>query len=269
MNKPKIVLSSLGKVLIVDDEPVLRHTLARILQQAGCEVVRAANGAKALEHLAQDAFALVYLDLRLPDMDGLQVLKEINQRYPDLPVILFTAYATLQSALEALRLGATDYLLKPIKPDTLVSRTRVILAEQTFRRRERELQAEIKMLQAELNTLRASRQPPFQPMPLSGQAFVPSSEERFLKLGSLIVDLQARGITFGNQVLNLPPTAFDYLVTLARHSPGVVTYQTLVTEAHGYEVERREAIELNKWHIHKLREALEPDPKSPQYLINI
>jgi len=97
----------------------------------------------------------------------------------------------------------------------------------------------------------------------------PSGGDRFLKRGGLILDLQSRRAILGERVLALPPAAFDYLVVLIRHAPDVVQYQTLVAEAQGYQTDRREAQELAKWHIHELREALEPDPREPQHVLNV
>ena len=109
-------MTSSGHILIIDDEVSLRQTLARILQRAGFEVTTAANGAEGFSLVSQHLFDLVYLDIRMPDMSGLELLKTIHAKYPDLPVILFTAQPDLNSAVEALRNGATDYLLKPLKP---------------------------------------------------------------------------------------------------------------------------------------------------------
>jgi DNA-binding response OmpR family regulator len=97
----------------------------------------------------------------------------------------------------------------------------------------------------------------------------PVSGDRFLKRGPLILDLQARRVTLGEKVLALPPASFDYLVALARHSPDIVDYRTLVAEAQGYQADRQQAQELAKWHIHELRDAMEADPKHPQYVLNV
>jgi DNA-binding response OmpR family regulator len=70
-------------------------------------------------------------------------------------------------------------------------------------------------------------------------------------------------------VVSLPPTSFDFLLVLARHAPDVVDYQTMVTEAQGYNVDAREAQELVKWHIHHIRLAIEPDVRNPRYLFNV
>jgi DNA-binding response OmpR family regulator len=253
-----------GKVLIIDDEAGLRETLGRILQRAGCDAEVAANGQQALELIEQHNFDLAYLDLHLPGMDGIQILKEIRQRQPKLPVIMLTGYGTLQSAVEALRLGANDYLLKPFDPEVLVARTRVILDEQAVERRKQELRAQIASLEVELRSLE-KESPASPPVILPG----PEPQNRFFKIGRMVLDLQAKRATFGDRVLNLPPATFDYLVVLAQHSPEVVNYQTLVTEAQNYQVDGVEARELAKWHMHVLRQALESDPQNPRYLLNV
>ena len=99
----------------------------------------------------------------MPDMSGLEVLKTIHTKLPELPVILFTAQPDLNSAVEALRRGATDYLLKPLKPQTIIDRTQSILADKQKERRKRELQRQIDALQAELNGLEREDLP--QPRP--------------------------------------------------------------------------------------------------------
>jgi DNA-binding response OmpR family regulator len=253
------------RVLIVDDEPVLCTTLTRILKNAGIPSLGVGDGVTALETIEVSEIDLIYLDIHLPEMDGLEVLKTLQQRGREIPVILLTAHASLQSALEALRLGASDYLVKPINPETIVSRTRVILAEQAAERREHQIMDQIELLQQELAQMRRARRPSESGLPIMAA----DQHDRFLQQGKLVIDLQARAVTFGDRVVNLPPTAFDYLVALTQHCPAVVTYQALVTEAQGYKADRRESIELNKYHIHVLREALEPDPKDPRYILNV
>ncbi len=144
-----------GHILIIDDEAALRQTLTRILQRAGLQVTSAASGQEGLDYLEQHSFDLVYLDIRMPDMNGMEVLKIIHAGHPELPVVLFTAQPDLSSALEALRRGATDYLLKPLQPDDIVERTRAILARQLTERRKLQIQAQIDALQDELRSLTA------------------------------------------------------------------------------------------------------------------
>jgi DNA-binding response OmpR family regulator len=254
-----------GHILIVDDEASLRQTLARILQRAGFDVTTTSSGGECLTLLAQHAFDLVYLDIRMPDMSGLAALKSIHAKYPELPVILFTAQPDLNSAVEALRSGAIDYLLKPLKPQTVIERTQTILAHKQKERRKRELQRQIEVLQAELNAL--EKDDTSEANTASQLAEV--SDDRFLKRGLLTLDMLTRRVIMNDRVVNLPPTSFDYLLVLARHTPNVVDYQTLVAEAQGYETNPHEAQELTKWHIHHIRQVLEPDARNPIYVINV
>lgn len=252
-----------GHILIIDDEASLRHTLARILQRANFEVTTAASGQEGLTLLGQHAFDLVYLDIRMPDMSGMEVLKRIHAALPELPVVLFTAQPDLNSALEALRQGAADYLLKPLQPGDMIQRAEAILAQQGRERRKRQIRDQIEALEAELKSLERAE------APQSPAASPENGSDRFLTRGKISLDLLARRLTFDGQNINLPPASFDYLLVLLRHSPNVVDYRTLVAEAQGYGVEFREAQELVKWHIHQIRQAIEPDERSPRYLINV
>ena len=259
-------MSTSAHILIVDDEPNLRRTVARILQRAGFEVTTASSGKEGLALLSQHSFDMVYMDIRMPDMNGLEALKSIHATYPQLPVILFTGQPDLNSALSALRHGALDYLEKPLKPETLIERARTTLANLERERRKKELQAQIETLQAELRNLEGGEE--------TGEARmgnkVTETSERFFKRGNLTLDLHTRRVNIGGKgPIDLPPTAFDYLLVLARHAPNLVDYQTLVVEAQGYQADMKEAQELTKWHIHHVREAIEPDTDHPTFIINV
>lgn len=255
-------MSITGHILIMDDEAALRQTLARILQQAGFEVTTAENGEQGLSFMQTTNFDLIFMDLRMPGIAGLDALKLIHVNYPTIPVVLFTAQPDLNSAVEALRNGATDYLLKPLKPQALIERAQSILANQHKENRKREIALQIEALQAELKNLGSGESNQTSPLQ-------PASADRFLKRGALVLDLHARRLIINEQAVNLPPTSFDYLLVLARHSPNIVSYQTLVAEAQGYQADAREAQELTKWHIHQLRQAIEQDAHNPSYLINV
>jgi DNA-binding response OmpR family regulator len=252
-------------ILIIDDEASLRQTMARILQRAGYEVTTAATGTEGLTLVSEHPFDLLYLDIRMPDANGLELLKDIHARFPDLPVILFTAQPDLHSAVEALRRGATDYLLKPLKPQTVLDHTQAILAGKQKERRKREIQKQIGALQAELKSLEGQGDETASSTPQQ----LPASDDRYVKRGALTLDLHTRRVSINKRVINLPPTSFDYLLVLARHSPNIVSFQTMVSEAQGYETDTREAQELTKWHIHHIRQALEPDARNPIHVINV
>lgn len=250
-------------ILIIDDEANLRQTMVRILKQAGYEVTAAGNGLEGLNLLAQHEFNLVYLDIRMPDMNGLDVLKKIHETYPDLAVILFTAQPDIHSAIQALRHGASDYLLKPLKPSQVIELTHAILAKQENNRRKRDIQEKIESLKAELDTLDGGGV-------IKGTANTGiKASDRYLIRGKLTLDLHRHQVTIDHRVVDLSITAFNYLLALARHAPGIVDYQTLVAEAQGYKATSREGQELAKWHIHHIRQAIEADIQRPAIIINV
>ena len=109
-----------ANILIVDDEEVVRLAHLRSLQGADCNARAAVDGKQALQVMEQDQFDVVLLDLRMPDLDGMDVLKTIKQRWPNSEVVVITGYPCLESAKEALRLGAFDYLAKPLGPAEIV-----------------------------------------------------------------------------------------------------------------------------------------------------
>lgn len=253
-----------GHILIIDDEATLRKTLARILQQAGFEVTTAENAEQGLAFLKTTNFDLIFTDLRMPGIQGLDALRMIHKQYPALPVVLFTAQPDVNSAVEALRHGAIDYLLKPLKPEVIIERAKSILLQQQKEKRKREIALQIETLQNELKIIENGEDI----APLSNEAKL-AETDRFIKRGAIVLDIHTRRITVNDEVISLPPTSFDYLLVLARHAPNVVDYQTLVAEAQGYQAEMRDAQELTKWHIHQLRQAFDKDAQNPSYLINV
>lgn len=112
------------QILLVDDQRSLRRSLALMLQNAGFETREAASGEEALRMLPKSAFDLVITDLRMEEMSGIDLLREVKTSNPDLPVILITAYGCIQSAVDAMRFGAFDYLTKPFQEIDLVEKIR-------------------------------------------------------------------------------------------------------------------------------------------------
>ncbi len=117
-------------VLVIDDEQNMRWVLGQALEKAGYDVLSAENGAKGLQQFARNSVDLVLLDLKMPGMDGLAVLRELRQRSANVPILLLTAYATVPTAVEALHLGATDYLRKPFDLETILAQINKFLSLQ-------------------------------------------------------------------------------------------------------------------------------------------
>lgn len=103
-------------ILVVDDEKNIRMTLTQALDSKDVKVETALNGEEALEKLSDHPFALVLLDLRMPGMDGMEVLRKIRASWPDVRVIIISAHGTIESATEAMKLGAVDFIEKPFAP---------------------------------------------------------------------------------------------------------------------------------------------------------
>jgi DNA-binding NtrC family response regulator len=107
------------RILVVDDEENARMALSKILAFDGFDVASASNGVEALNFLRSKDVELIITDLNMPEMDGLTFLRELNRNHPDSNVIMITAYGEVESYLEAMTLGAFEYINKPLKYDEL------------------------------------------------------------------------------------------------------------------------------------------------------
>ena len=109
------------KILVVDDEEVVRLSHIRTLATIHCDVEVVRDGKEALQVMERRPVDVVLLDLRMPGMDGMSVLKTIKHRWPETEVVIITGYPNLETAKEAVRLGAYDYLAKPVGPDEVIN----------------------------------------------------------------------------------------------------------------------------------------------------
>ena len=110
-----------GKVLIIDDENIVRVSCERTLSPEGYEVRLAQNGLDGLKILEQENFDIVLTDLKMPDMDGIEILRKVKEGWPSTEVIIITGYQTVDTAVKAIKFGAYNYIEKPFTPDTLLS----------------------------------------------------------------------------------------------------------------------------------------------------
>lgn len=110
---------ALKKVLVVDDDPVVGKSFDRVLEPKGYAVIHAASGPEALERLAKENYDVVYTDIKMPEMDGIEVAKRIKASRPWLPVVIITGYGTEANEAEARKLGVAEFLKKPLSPEAI------------------------------------------------------------------------------------------------------------------------------------------------------
>jgi len=221
-------------ILIVDDENTLRYFLKRSLEDEGYRVSEAADGLAALDLLGHETFDLALVDLRMAGVDGLEVMRQLRQRSPGTQIIIVTAYASVPSAVEALRQGAHDYLTKPVNTEELLASVADGLAR------------------------RGAHAPS-----------APRFTRAQLTYGDLTLDQNMHQVTRQGQVLDLTPTEYD-LLTCLMGSPNVALDSvTVLKQIRGYEATESEARAIVRVHVHRLRQKLEPDPSHPKYVVTV
>lgn len=144
-SEPDLTPVTLMRILIIDDEESIRSTLSMMLQSLGHEVVGVGDGATALKEVDKAQFDMAFLDVRLGDEDGLDLLPDLLRGNANLNVVVFTAYASIESAVEAMRRGATDYLSKPFTPDQV----RQVLRKVS---KQRQLEGQVASLESRLSS---------------------------------------------------------------------------------------------------------------------
>ena len=122
-----------GRVLIVDDEDIVRVSCQRILVPEGYEVMSAGSATEGFAMLADGPIDVVLTDLKMPDIDGIEVLRRVKEEWPDTEVIVITGYQTINTAVQAIKLGAFDYIEKPFVPEDIVE----VIEKAIAHRRER------------------------------------------------------------------------------------------------------------------------------------
>ena len=131
-------------VLVVDDEENMRHMLSQTLKKEGYSVAGAANGKEALTLMDENVFDLVLCDVRMPVMDGLEFLNEVSKRRLGVPIIMMSAYSNVDLAVKAMKLGASDYISKPFKPDEVLVKLKRVDEQERIKRENIKLKKELK-----------------------------------------------------------------------------------------------------------------------------
>lgn len=131
-----MMVEGISRVLVVDDEAGIRNLLQRTLEDAGYSVVTAASGQEALDKMSEMNIELALLDIKMPGMTGIEVLQQISINWPDTGVIMVTGIGDAQTAVEAMKLGAYDYLTKPFNPAEVVPAIQKAFQQRDVRREE-------------------------------------------------------------------------------------------------------------------------------------
>ena len=222
------------RLLVVDDEPQLLRTLSLNLVNRGFDVTTASSGSKALSEIHRMAPDILVLDLGLPDLDGLDVIRELHDHGPDLPIIVLSARSTSADMVTALDLGAVDYVTKPFVMDELVARVRAVI-----RRAGIETSAPVGPIEV-------------------GDVDIDLTDRSAYRVRNVTDDGADASVHF-------TPTEWRILDALLRRPGRLVTGRDLLL-AVGNDPERTERSYL-RIYMAQLRRKLEPDPSHPRHLI--
>ncbi len=264
-----------ARVLVVDDEGANRYSVCKTLQKVGYQVAEAANGQEALELLAKQEYDVVLTDIRMPGIDGLELLRKIKESSPDAIVILMTGYSSLNSAVEALRLGAHDYLIKPsTSQDIRQSVARGVERAQNLRRRRSLLDAirndVFELARVDHAQLKIPEGSSTSSSNNGGSRYEDvETNVSSMQLGPLTVYPGRYQISVGDQPIDLTPTEFDLLLYLGAHRGRVVPCNELVREVRGYGVDEAEAREVIRPHVSNLRRKLKSAGQNADLIVNV
>ncbi len=216
-------------ILLVDDDELMRRSVAFNLEQSGFRAGTAANAEDALALAHRDPPDLILLDIGLPGMDGLDALRAF-QKQADTPIIFVTARRSELDQVLGLELGADDYITKPFKFKVLLARIKAVLRR-------------------------------------TGRAASPAPEPKLLQIGDLVIDPAAHTVTLAGKAVDLRPREFDILHALALEAGHVVSVDNLLSRVWGaeYEGESQTVYVYIRW----LREKIETDPQHPQRILTV
>lgn len=214
-------------VLIVEDESGIRNFMSTVVGSNGYDVIRAVAGKEAMSMIASHCPDLVLLDLGLPDMDGIEVLKSIRQ-WTGVPVIVVSAREMEREKVEALDLGADDYITKPFGTSELLARLRTALRHSHANNKEGGL--------------------------ISSKAVI----------GDLEVNYEKRLVSIAGEEVHLTPIEYKIIVLLSEHLGRVLTYDSIIKEVWGPHANEVQALRVNMANI---RRKLETNPAEPKYIV--
>lgn len=246
-----------GNILVVDDEATARKSLAEILRLENYQVTTAENGEVAIQHLENETFDLMLLDIKMPGKDGVEVMRQTVEIAPQTKVILLTAHGSMESAISAVRQGAHDYLLKPASPNEILSSVNRAISDQSETDRRWRL---IEQMEASLQQLKD----------VEGIEHASPSMSSVVTLNDGIkVDLERREIWQGDIRVTLTPTEGKLMRVLLENRGRVLSHRELVMLVQGYKTTDWEAPEILRPLVSRLRRKLAKFPSGKRWIANI
>jgi DNA-binding response OmpR family regulator len=248
-----------ARLLVVDDESHVRSALARSLALRGYRADEASSGYQALRMLESTPYDLLLLDIRMPGMDGVEVMQRARQLRPDLLIIVLTGHATLDSAIAAVKSHATDYLLKPVGLHDVAAAVARALRQRAQSLRRQHL---LEVIDQTLDALRETEVP----------AQAPPALERFLRAGPVTLDSERRLAVVGgtpSRTAELTENEASILAYLMARPDQAISSRELARTALGYDVTEQEAQNIVRPHVFRLRRKLEADPREPRLICTV
>jgi two-component system, OmpR family, alkaline phosphatase synthesis response regulator PhoP len=224
------------RVLVVEDDPEIVELLELHLKDLGLEVDAASTGPGALSRTKETEYALVLLDLMLPEMDGLEVCRQIRREDSSIPILILTAKSEELDKVLGLELGADDYVTKPFSIRELMARVRALL-----RRRDQDASG------TGTTDGRTDAEP-----------------ERVIDFGDLVIDSGKRRVRIDDRLVDLTAKEYELLLLLCRHPGQAFSRKQLLELVWGYHYEGYSHT-VNS-HINRLRSKIEADSSNPRYI---
>jgi DNA-binding response OmpR family regulator len=234
-------MTTKANLLVVDDEPVERQALTEILRLEGYYVAAVANGEAAVDYIRLNNVDAMILDLRMPGMGGLDVVKVVNRIAPDVEIILLTAHGSMETAIDALRYRVHDYLLKPASPTQILESV------------ERGMTRRHAKSQIKENTFTGSE---------DDRAVVALDE-------GIVIDFGRRLVKFNNHFTFLTPAEGRLLKIFVENIGKVFTHRELVLLVQGYSATQQESPEILRPLVSRLRQKLVTIPALARRIISV
>jgi DNA-binding response OmpR family regulator len=227
----------MARVLIVDDEEVARISLAEILRLEGYTIKAVGSGQAAVDTLRSATFDVMILDLKMPGMSGMDVLRTLVDTLQELKIIVLTAHGSMDSAIQALRFRVHDYLLKPVLPEQIVESIESALLS---KKNEQE-----------------------------GKDGAGGHGRYFSLPGGSILDFNKRTITWKEGNLSLTPTEARLMTVLVESLGLLITHSELVLSCQGYKVDNEEAAKILRPVVSRLRQKMAVLPAWDEWIKNV